>query len=160
MGLRKLIDQVDAATAGSVGNLMAEDDRDKCDQVLRKLTFINYFFVFCSLFASCLYCLSSTLVRIMYGLEYTYNADSMIGLMVVFCLCVNFFLTVLRNPLWRFMSVSGLFAKDKKYFYSRQCCQSNSFYYSWNKVWNFRNSFGNFGVSGNTNYFKNTSALY
>lgn len=111
MGLRKLIDQVDAATAGSVGNLMAEDDRDKCDQVLRKLTFINYFFG--SLFASCLYCLSSTLVRIMYGLEYTYNADSMIGLMVVFCLCVNFFLTVLRNPLWRFMSVSGLFARDK-----------------------------------------------
>lgn len=47
MGLRKLIDQVDAATAGSVGNLMAEDDRDKCDQVLRKLTFINYFLVLC-----------------------------------------------------------------------------------------------------------------
>lgn len=50
MGLRKLIDQVDCRDGWKRSNLVAEDDRDKCDQVLRKLTFINYFFG--SLFAS------------------------------------------------------------------------------------------------------------
>lgn len=110
-GLRKIIDQLDRATAGSVGNLMAEGNAQKCDEVLKKMTFINYFFG--SLFACLLYCLSSTLVRIMYGEEYTYNTNSMIGLFVIFVFSINFFLSVLKNPLWRFMQVSGLFAKDK-----------------------------------------------
>lgn len=110
-GLRKIIDQLDNATAGSVGNLMAEGNAQKCDEVLKKMSFINYFFG--SLFACLLYCLSSTLVRIMYGEEYTYNTDSMLGLLVIFVFSINFFLTVLKSPLWRFMQVSGLFAKDK-----------------------------------------------
>lgn len=110
-GLRKLIDQLDSATAGSVGNLVAEEDFKRCDRVLRKLTFINYFFG--SLCACMLYSLSSTLVRIMYGTEYAYNSNSIIGALVVFVLSANFFITVLKTPLWRFMQVSGLFAKDK-----------------------------------------------
>lgn len=110
-GLRKIIDQLDSATAGSVGNLMAEGNAENCDNVLKKMTFINYFFG--SLFACLLYCLSSTLVRIMYGDEYAYNTDSVLGLLVIFVFSVNFFLTVLKNPLWRFVQVSGLFARDK-----------------------------------------------
>lgn len=110
-GLRKIIDQLDSATAGSVGNLFAEGDYKKCDNVLRKLTFINYFFG--SLFACLLYCLSSTLVRIMYGEEYAYDTNKLLGNLVIIIFSFNFFLSVLKNPLWRFMQVSGLFSKDK-----------------------------------------------
>lgn len=110
-GLRKIIDQIDSATAGSIGNLVAEGDYKNCDYVLRKLTFINYFFG--SLFACLLYCLSSTLVRIMYGTEYAYDTNTLLGNLVIFAFCVNFFLSVLKNPLWRFMQVSGLFSRDK-----------------------------------------------
>lgn len=110
-GLRKIIDQLDSATAGSVGNLVAEENFEKCDVVLKRLTFINYFFG--SFFACLLYCLSSTLVRIMYGEEYTYDSNSILGLLVILTFSINFFLSVLKNPLWRFMQVSGLFSKDK-----------------------------------------------
>lgn len=111
MGLRRIVDQLDAATAGSVGNLVAGGDGKKCDRVIRNMTFINYFFG--SLFAGCFYCLSSTLVRIMYGEMYTYSTDSMMGLLVILVIAGNFFITTLKNPLWRFMAVSGLFSKDK-----------------------------------------------
>lgn len=110
-GLRHIIDQIDSATAGSVGNLMAEADGKRCNDVIKRMTFINYFFG--SLFACCLFCLSSTLVRIMYGEKYTYNTDTIYGIAVIFIISLNFFVTALKNPLWRFVSVSGLFSKDK-----------------------------------------------
>lgn len=111
MGLRRIIDQLDAATAGSVGNLMAEADGKRCDSVIKKMTFINYFFG--SLFASCLYCLSTTAVSIMYGESYIYNTNTVLGMLVVFFISLNFLMMALKNPLWRFMAVSGLFSKDK-----------------------------------------------
>lgn len=111
MGFRRIIEQLDSATAGSVGNLVAEGDGARCNTVLKNMTFINYFFG--SLFSCCFYCLSSTLVRILYGEEYTYSSNTFLGLLVVFFISLNFFLTALKNPLWRFMTVSGLFAKDK-----------------------------------------------
>ena len=97
--------QLNSATSGSVGNLMAEGDKRHMDEVLRRLTFVTY----CPaiLCANGVCCASTAFVSILFGKEYILPQP------VVAVLSFNFFISLIKNPLWQMMQVSGLFARDK-----------------------------------------------
>lgn len=97
--------QLNSATTGSVGNLMAEGDKRHMDEVLRRLTFVTY----CPtvLFANGICCASTAFVTILFGEEYTLPQA------VVSVLAFNFFIGLVKNPLWQMVQVSGLFSRDK-----------------------------------------------
>lgn len=103
--VKRILEQLQFATSGSVGNLMAEGDMELCDSVLKRLTFITYFLV--SAAATGLFVLSTPFVKLLFGTEYV------LGWGIVFFNSYTFFFYILRNPLWQFLQVSGLFAKDK-----------------------------------------------
>ena len=97
--------QLNSATSGSVGNLMAEGDKRHMDEVLRRLTFVTYCpAVLC---ANGVCCASTAFVSILFGKEYILPQP------VVAVLSFNFFISLIKNPLWQMMQVSGLFARDK-----------------------------------------------
>ncbi|MCC8013810.1 MAG: lipopolysaccharide biosynthesis protein [Eubacterium sp.] len=103
--MTRILEQLSSATMGSIGNLMAEGDKEYMDVVLKRLTFIN----FCPAMigAVVFLCTSTPLVWLMFGKIYVMKVP------VVYMCSFNFFLLILRNPLWQVMKVSGLFAKDK-----------------------------------------------
>lgn len=103
--IKRLLEQLQYATSGSVGNLMAEGDTVQCDLVLKRLTLLT--FLLASVAASMLYVGSSPFVKLLFGQEYMLNNK------IIFLNTYVFFFYILRNPLWQYMQVSGLFASDK-----------------------------------------------
>ncbi len=103
--VRRILLLIPDAAAGSIGNLAVSESRERCHQVLCRMTFVLYLVTsFCS---ACILCMSDPFVEILFGREYL--MDDILKLSFV----VNFFYFVVREPLWRMMMVSGLFAKDK-----------------------------------------------
>lgn len=103
--LRAVLSQIGNATTGSVGNLMAEGDKGRMDEILRKLTFVTYCPTVLAAAGMC--CASTAFVTLVFGEEYTLPQS------VVYVLSFNFFIGIVRNPLWQMMEVSGLFAANK-----------------------------------------------
>lgn len=103
--VKSLLLQLNSATSGSIGNLVAEGDHARTELVIRRLTFIT----FCpAVFAAVeIYTVSTPFIRLVYGEEYLLPRG------VVFLCVVNFFIYLVKNPLWSVMGASGLFAQDK-----------------------------------------------
>ncbi len=103
--VRKILLMIPDAAAGSIGNLAVSESRERCHQVLCRMTFIIYLVTtFCS---ACILCMSDPFVEILFGRKYLMDD------ILQYSFVVNFFYFVVREPLWRMMMVSGLFAKDK-----------------------------------------------
>nr|WP_234852310.1 lipopolysaccharide biosynthesis protein [Lachnoclostridium pacaense] len=103
--VRKILLLIPDAAAGSIGNLAVSESRERCHQVLCRMTFIIYLVTtFCS---ACILCMSDPFVEILFGRKYLMDD------ILQYSFVVNFFYFVVREPLWRMMMVSGLFAKDK-----------------------------------------------
>lgn len=103
--VRRILLLIPDAAAGSIGNLVVSESRDRCHQVLCRMTFIIYMVTsFC---AACIMCMSDPFVEILFGREYLMDD------ILKYSFVVNFFYYVVREPLWRMMMVSGLFSKDK-----------------------------------------------
>lgn len=103
--MKSLLMQIHLATSGSMGDLVAEGNLEKMDHVLRRLTFIT----FCpTVFAAvAIYTISTPFIRLVYGEMYLMPME------VVFLCVLNFFIYLIKNPLWSLMAVSGLFAENK-----------------------------------------------
>lgn len=84
---------------------MAEGDKGRMDEILRKLTFVTYCPTVLAAAGMC--CASTAFVTLVFGEEYTLPQS------VVYVLSFNFFIGIVRNPLWQMMEVSGLFAANK-----------------------------------------------
>lgn len=103
--VRRILLLIPDAAAGSIGNLAVSEGRERCHQVLCRMTFI--IFMVTSFCASCIMCMSDPFVEILFGREYLMDD------ILKYSFVVNFFYYVIREPLWRMMLVSGLFSKDK-----------------------------------------------
>lgn len=90
---------------GSFGNLIVTEKDEHCDRVLKRVTFL--FFWFASVSAVVAYCVILPFIRLWLGDEFILENG------VVFVCMINLFLFIIREPLWKAMDVSGLFAKDK-----------------------------------------------
>ncbi|MDD2647228.1 MAG: lipopolysaccharide biosynthesis protein [Eubacteriales bacterium] len=97
--------QLTTAASGSIGNLMLEESPQYCYTVLRRMTMMM--FIPGAVISSVFFCELSPFISVWLG------AERVIGDAVVSVLVLNFLLYALREPLWQFMTVSGLFARDK-----------------------------------------------
>ncbi|MDO4547800.1 MAG: lipopolysaccharide biosynthesis protein [Clostridia bacterium] len=104
--VRNVINQITQSTHGAIGNVMASESDEKCDEILRRLTFV--IFLISAAAGVCLYCLSSPFVGRLW-----YDESFIISPSVVFILSVNFFLNVVHEPLYQAVRTSDLFSRDK-----------------------------------------------
>lgn len=105
MVVRQLEAQFGDGIAGSIGNLMTSDNHEHSIVVLKRLTFVFYFLASCGML--CLYAAISPFITIWLGRECVLENS------IVFICCFNVFFEFTKLPLWRFLEVSGLFAKDR-----------------------------------------------
>lgn len=103
--VKNVIVQMQAAAKGSIGNLVSLESKEKCSGVLRNMTFLSYLVT--SICSSALICLSTPVIRLFFGESYVLPD------ILVFSFVLNFFYYGVREPLWQFIQVSGLFAQDK-----------------------------------------------
>ncbi len=90
----------------TLGNMYVVEKKSTLDDVLRTYTFV--FYLLGSLMSLCLLALMKPFVTgVWMGAAFAMD-DAVIRM-----LCVNFFLVIVRNPLWSLLTVSGLFARDK-----------------------------------------------
>lgn len=101
----QLFSKVSESMVGSIGNLMTTESPQKNSTVLKRLTFLFIFLG--SLFATGFYCVATPLIKFWLGDIFVLDET------VVLVSAINFFFFIAREPLWKFMHVSGLFAKDK-----------------------------------------------
>lgn len=104
-GIMRLFNQVCGAITGSVGNLLATESHMKCKQTFENISFI--FFMAGSTCGCCFYVLINPFLTVFIGHDYVLTD------MIVYVLSVNLFFSILKMPLWTFVSASGLFKIDK-----------------------------------------------
>lgn len=104
-GIMRLFNQACGAITGSVGNLLATESPTKCKQTFEHISFI--FFMAGSTCACCFYVLINPFLTVFIGHDYILTE------MIVYVLSVNLFFSILKMPLWTFVSASGLFKIDK-----------------------------------------------
>ncbi len=104
--IKQVFGQVMNAMAGSFGNLMVTETPLHCDRIMRRLTFM--FFTAGMIFGGGLIASSEPLITLCFG------ADSLLDTFTLIVCSYNLFLFILIFPLWHVMSISGLFAEDKK----------------------------------------------
>lgn len=101
-----LIGALTNAVQPTLGNMYVVEEKSTLDDVLRTYTFA--FYLLAAFLSLCLLTLTKPFVtRVWMGPGYALD-DA-----VLWVLCANFFLIVVRNPLWSMLSVSGLFRRDK-----------------------------------------------
>ncbi len=102
---RSFLSQLTNAASGSIGNLMLEESKEYCYTVLRRMTMMM--FIPGAVISAVFYAELSPFIAVWLG------AERVIGDGIVAVLVLNFLLYAIREPLWQFTGVSGLFKKDK-----------------------------------------------
>ena len=103
--LRNLITQFSAAATGSIGNLMATESEEKCEETLRRLTYV--FFAVTGPCLTALYCAFEPLIRVWLGESFV------LGQAVLLCCVLNAYLALIRSPLFSMLDASGLFRENR-----------------------------------------------
>lgn len=93
------------SVAGSIGNLIAVEEGSRVETVFRRISFMFYAAGLGT--AVILYCVLTPFVKLWIG------AESVIGNGVLFICVFNIFCFIAREPLWKFVTASGMFAMDK-----------------------------------------------
>lgn len=103
--VRQICDNLVRSIAGSVGNLAAEEDKDKVYGVFRLTLFtVNWLYGFCAIN---LFAVLSTFIGISFGAHYVFSAP------VTAFLCLNFYLNGIRQATLVFRDSLGLFWYDR-----------------------------------------------
>lgn len=100
-----LVRQVSGSLVGSVGNYVAKEEKSKHEELLNKITFLN-FVVYGFAFVGLTACLTP-FVKIWAGEQFV------LGFMVVFVHCLNFYIYGMMSSIWTFRSTMGLFVHGK-----------------------------------------------
>ena len=103
--VRKIADQIGSATVGSIGNMMMTEDGPTCSRILRRMTLVFYFIS--SICACVMMACLNTVVTLWLGADFVMSPE------LVFVCVLNFFLIVLRSPVWSTITPSGLFKQTK-----------------------------------------------
>lgn len=103
--IQVMLNQFTKATQSSLGNMLAFESKDYAYSILKKLTIILYFVTsFC---AVCLFNLLNPFINIWLGKDYLLN-------IIIVALCVlNFYIQIIKTPLWFSISGIGYFAQDR-----------------------------------------------
>ena len=97
--------QLFSPITASVGNYVAEKNKEETYVFFEKLFFVNaYIAIFC---ASCLATLVNPFIQILWGEKYVFNA------LIVAFIMLNFFLTCMRQTTCMFIDTNGLFWQVK-----------------------------------------------
>ena len=97
--------QIFSPITASIGNFVAEKDKNESYVFFKKLFFINaYIAVFCT---SCLTTLINPFIRLLWGEEYVFD------LLTVSFIMLNFFLTCMRQSTCIYIDTNGLFWQVK-----------------------------------------------
>lgn len=99
--MRKILQSIQA----SVGNLLTMENTDRAEGVLYQATFVAYLIT--SFSAVSLVCLIQNFIVLCFGEAYLLPND-----VVIVSICA-FALVLMKEPLYQFVSVSGLFREDK-----------------------------------------------
>lgn len=91
--------------SGGFGNLLATEDGAHAEHVFRRISFL--FSAAGMLVSVVLYSVMTPFVKLWIG------ENGVIGRGTLFVCAVNVFFFIAREPLWKFVEVSGLFARDK-----------------------------------------------
>lgn len=103
--LNSLLNQVFTSVTASVGNLVANDDSEHDESVLRNILFANFWmYCFCSV---CLFCLFEPFIQIWLGERYE------MGVATVTAIVAVFYLTGVRKTVLTFRDVAGIFWYDR-----------------------------------------------
>lgn len=103
--VRNLFVGVSEGITGSIGNLMVTSDAENIHRVHKRMTFI--YFVLGAVSAVGFFCAADPFVRLAFGKGY------MLSWEVVLVCAFNFFFAIAKEPLWKLLITSGLFAKDR-----------------------------------------------
>lgn len=105
MNVQMLLTQFTSATQSSLGNMLAFESKEYSYSILKKLTIILYFITcFCSV---CLFVLLNPFIKIWLGPQY------LLGVVVVALCVLNFYVQIVKTPLWFSVTGVGYFAKDR-----------------------------------------------
>ncbi len=105
LAIQSLVAKTLDATQAGIGNLLAEESKDHIYTVLKRYSLLAFLIAsFCGI---SLYTLSSPFIALWLGKEYIINSA------LIWVLVFNFFLLILRTPLWQMVGVSGLFRQEK-----------------------------------------------
>ena len=111
-GFLRLFSQVNESITGSIGNLIAVENKEKSYSVLRNVTYL--FFVSASVCACCLLSGINPFLAFVVGKEY------FLEMPVLMVVVSNMFFEILKMPLWTFFYTTGMF-KDDQYISMAGC---------------------------------------
>jgi len=105
LAVQNLVLQILNSSQASVGDLLVKDSKANILMILNRMTFFSFFVgSFCGV---SLYVLINPFITLWIGSNYLLN-EYIVGILVL-----NFFLLLLRTPLWQMIGASGLFKQDK-----------------------------------------------
>lgn len=103
--IRQVTSRVFSSLTGSIGNLLAIESNEKSYDIFKKVFFINFWIV--GLCSTMLYILVNPLISIWIGESYKLNQG------IVFMICLNLYLRLIRNTFLTFIDTYGLFKEMK-----------------------------------------------
>lgn len=103
--IRQITARVFSALTGSIGNLLALENNERSYDIFKKVLFINFWII--GLFVTMLYILVNPLISIWIGESYKLTQG------IVFLICVNLYLRLIRNTCLTFIDTYGLFKEMK-----------------------------------------------
>lgn len=99
--MRRILQSIQA----SVGNLLATENTDRAEEILYQATLVAH--LIASFSSVSLSCLVQDFIVLVFGQEYTLEFS------IVFISIFSFLLVLMKEPLYQFVSVSGLFKEDR-----------------------------------------------
>lgn len=99
------IGSITGSTQPSIGNMLVTESKEYSYNIIKKMTFI--IFILASYCSVSILCLINPFIKIWIGRGY------LLGFFTVAVCVVNFYIQLIKGPLWQTLSVSGLFKKDK-----------------------------------------------
>ena len=103
--VQQVLHQFFQSVSASIGNLGTEQDNRKLNAVFESVFFIDFWIY--SFASICLFELLESFVAISFGAQYIFSRD------ITFILCLNFYLTGIRQAVLSFRDSLGLFRHDR-----------------------------------------------
>lgn len=102
---RTILSKIFEALTGSVGNLVALENKDKVYKIFRKIWFLNFWLV--SFVCVGLFALVNTFIELWIGESY------LLDMQTVFMICLNLYMRLIRNTFLTFNDAYGMFKQLK-----------------------------------------------
>ena len=103
--IRTIMTKIFQALVGSVGNLIALEDKEKVYSVFKKIWFVNFWIV--AFMTTTLFTLVNSFIELWIGETYILEME------IVFVVCFNLYMRLIRNTFITFIDAFGLFKELK-----------------------------------------------